>query len=181
MRIETLLPLGKVDPGLRAPETPFDITTVAEKARLLEDIGYDGLVCEETKDDPFIVLALAAQATTRLHLTTGVAIAFPRSPTVTAMTAWTLQKLSNGRFTLGLGTQVRAHIERRFGMKWSPAAPWISEYIAAARSPPRSDPANSHAFLPTAIPRSARSAALLVRQIRPSSMNLVKAGQRLRM
>ena len=134
MRIETLLPLGKVDPGLRAPETPFDITTVAEKARLLEDIGYDGLVCEETKDDPFIVLALAAQATTRLHLTTGVAIAFPRSPTVTAMTAWTLQKLSNGRFTLGLGTQVRAHIERRFGMKWSPAAPWISEYIAAIRA-----------------------------------------------
>ncbi len=63
------------------------MATVAEKARLLEDIGYDGLVCEETKDDPFIVLALAAQATTRLHLTTGVAIAFPRSPTVTAMTA----------------------------------------------------------------------------------------------
>jgi hypothetical protein len=70
MRIETLLPLGKIDPGLRAPETPFDIRSVAASARLLEEIGYDGLVCEETKDDPFIVLALAAQATTRLTLAT---------------------------------------------------------------------------------------------------------------
>jgi alkanesulfonate monooxygenase SsuD/methylene tetrahydromethanopterin reductase-like flavin-dependent oxidoreductase (luciferase family) len=74
MRLETLLPPGKVDPGLRAPENPFHITTVAENARLLEAVAYDGLVCEETKDDPFIVLALAAQATQRLHLTTGVAL-----------------------------------------------------------------------------------------------------------
>ena len=123
MRLETLLPLGKVDPGLRAPEVPFDIATVADNARLLEEIGYDGLVCEETKDDPFVVLALAAQATTRLHLTTGVAIAFPRSPAVTAMTAWTLQKLSRGRFTLGLGPQVRAHIERRLGCNRRRPAP----------------------------------------------------------
>jgi probable F420-dependent oxidoreductase len=133
MRLETLLPPGKVDPGLRAPEIPFDISTVADNARLLEQVGYDGLVCEETKDDPFIVLALAAQSTQRLHLTTGVAIAFPRSPAVTAMSAWTLQKLSRGRFTLGLGPQVRAHIERRFGMKWSPPAPWMREYVAAVR------------------------------------------------
>jgi probable F420-dependent oxidoreductase len=133
VRIETLLPLGKVDPGLRAPEIPFDISTVAENARLLEEAGYDGLVCEETKDDPFVVLALAAQATKRLHLTTGVAIAFPRSPAVTAMTAWTLQKLSKGRFTLGLGPQVRAHIERRFGMKSSPPGPWMREYVSAVR------------------------------------------------
>ena len=133
MRLETLLPLGKVDPGLRAPEIPFDISTVGDNARLLESIGYDGLVCEETKDDPFIVLALAAAATTKLHLSTGVAIAFPRSPAVTAMSAWTLQKLSGGRFTLGLGSQVRAHIERRFGMAWSPPALWMREYISAVR------------------------------------------------
>jgi probable F420-dependent oxidoreductase len=133
MRLETLLPLGKVDPGLRAPEIPFDITTVGDNARLLESIGYDGLVCEETKDDPFIVLALAAQATRRLHLTTGVAIAFPRSPAITAMSAWTLQKLSAGRFTLGLGPQVRAHIERRYGMTWSPPGPWMREYVSAVR------------------------------------------------
>ena len=78
---------------------------------LLEEIGYDGLVVEETKDDPFILMALAAQATTRLKIGTSVAIAFPRSPTVTAMSAWTLAKLSQGRFTLGLGSQVRAHID----------------------------------------------------------------------
>ena len=134
MRIETLLPLGKVDPGLRAPDQPFDIAAVAADARVLEGAGYDGLVCEETKDDPFIVLALAAQATTRLKLTTGVAIAFPRSPTVTALSAWTLQKLSAGRFTLGLGPQVRGHIERRYGMVWSPPGPWMREYVNAVRA-----------------------------------------------
>ncbi|CAN5735361.1 LLM class F420-dependent oxidoreductase [soil metagenome] len=134
MLLETLLPLGKVDPGLRAPEVPFDLATIGDNARLLEEIGYDGMVVEETKDDPFIVMALAAQATTKLKLGTSVAIAFPRSPAVTAMSAWTLQKLSRGRFTLGLGTQVKAHIERRFGMAWSPAGPWIREYVGAVRA-----------------------------------------------
>ena len=134
MLLETLLPLGKVDPGLRAPETPLDLRTVGGDAQLLEQIGYDGLVVEETKDDPFVIMALAAQATTRLKLATSVAIAFPRSPTVTAMSAWTIQKLSRGRFTLGLGTQVRAHIERRFGVPWSPAGPWMREYIHAVRA-----------------------------------------------
>ena len=121
MQVETLLPLGKVDPGLRAPEVPLDLATVGRDARLIEEIGYHGLVVEETKDDPFVLMALAAQATRTLRLGTSVAIAFPRSPTVTALSAWTLQKLSRGRFTLGLGTQVKAHIERRYGMPWSPA------------------------------------------------------------
>src|SRR6516162_8181440 len=102
---------------------PLDLHSIAADARLLEEIGYDGLVVEETKHDPFVLLALAAQTTRTLKLGTSVAIAFPRSPTVTAMSAWTLQKLSRGRFTLGLGTQVKAHIERRFGMPWTPAAP----------------------------------------------------------
>jgi predicted TIM-barrel enzyme len=56
MLLETLLPLGKVDPGLRAPEMPLDVHSIAADARLLEEIGYDGLVVEETKDDPFILL-----------------------------------------------------------------------------------------------------------------------------
>src|ERR1700728_2455387 len=129
MIIETQLPLGKIDPGLRAPPTPLDIAAVGEQARLAEALGYDGIVTEETKDDPYIVMALAAQATQRIGLATGVAIAFPRSPTVTAMSAWTLAKLSRGRFTLGLGSQVKGHIERRFGMKWSPPGPWMREYI----------------------------------------------------
>lgn len=134
MLLETLLPLGKVDPGLRAPEIPLDLATVGDDARLLEDVGYDGMVVEETKDDPFVIMALAAQATTRLKLATSVAIAFPRSPAVMAMSAWTLQKLSCGRFTLGLGTQVKAHIERRYGLAWSPAGPWMREYVGAVRA-----------------------------------------------
>ena len=134
MLLETLLPLGKVDPGLRAPEVPLDLSSVGRTAKLLEEIGYDGMVVEETKDDPFVIMALAAAATARLKLATSVAIAFPRSPTVAAMSAWTLQKLSRGRFTFGLGTQVKAHIERRFGLPWSPAGPWIREYVNAVRA-----------------------------------------------
>jgi len=134
MRLETLLPLGKLDPGLRAPAQALDITTVARDARVVEELGYDALMVEETKVDPFIVLGLAAQATRTLRLGTAVAIAFPRSPTITAMSAWTLQKLSAGRFTLGLGPQVRGHIQRRYGMRWSPAGPWMREYVLAVRA-----------------------------------------------
>lgn len=134
MRLETLLPLGKVDPGLRTPDTPLDIHSIAQSAALLEEIGYGGLAVEETKDDPFTVLALAASATTQLRLGTAVAVAFPRSPTVMALQAWTLQKLSRGRFTLGLGTQVRGHIVRRYGLEWSPPGPWMREYVHAVRA-----------------------------------------------
>jgi probable F420-dependent oxidoreductase len=134
MKLETLLPLGKVDPGLRAPEKSLEIAQVASDAKIVEELGYDALMVEETKVDPFIVMALAAQATRTLGLGTAVAIAFPRSPTITAMSAWTLAKLSGGRFTLGLGTQVKGHIERRYGMTWSPAGPWIREYVKAVRA-----------------------------------------------
>ena len=134
MKVETLLPLGKVDPGLRAPEVPLEIGRVYEDAQLLERLGYDGLAVEETKVDPYVVMALGAQATTRLELTTAVATAFPRSPTVTALSVWTTQKLSHGRFTLGLGSQVKGHIERRYGLKWSAPAPWMREYVQAVRA-----------------------------------------------
>lgn len=134
MELETLLPLGKVDPGLRTPEMPLDLASVAADAKLLEEAGYGGLVIEETKDDPFVIMALAAQATTRLKLGTAVTIAFPRSPTVMALSAWTIQKLSKGQFTLGLGTQVKGHIERRYGMKWSAPGPWMREYVSAIRA-----------------------------------------------
>lgn len=134
MQVETLLPLGKVDPGLREPGTALDIRTVYEDAQLVESLGFDALMVEETKEDPYMVMALAAQATTTLGLGTAVAIAFPRSPTVTAMSAWKLQELSAGRFTLGLGSQVRGHIERRFGFKWHPPGPWMREYIEAVRA-----------------------------------------------
>ena len=134
MKLETLLPLGKVDPGLRKSDQPLDLHSIAEQARVLEDAGYWGLVTEETKDDPFVVMALAAQATEHLQLATGVTIAFPRSPAVTAMSAWTIQKLSRGRFTLGLGTQVRGHIVRRYGVDWHAPASWMRDYVGAVRA-----------------------------------------------
>ena len=134
MKIETQLPLGNLDPGLRAASGVLDIARVGEEARLAEALGYDGIVSEETKDDPFIVLSLAAQAAERIGLATGVAIAFPRAPAVTALAAWTLQRLSNGRFTLGLGSQVKGHIERRYGMAWTPPGPWMRDYVGALRA-----------------------------------------------
>ncbi|NMI00595.1 TIGR03617 family F420-dependent LLM class oxidoreductase [Pseudonocardia acidicola] len=134
MRVETHLPLGKVDPGIRAAEISLDLPTVGAQAELVERLGFDGLVLTETKEDPFVVMAVGADRTERLRLTTAVAIAFPRSPTVTAMTAWTLARLSRGRFTLGLGTQVKGHIERRYGMHWSAPGPWIREYVDAVRA-----------------------------------------------
>jgi len=134
MKIETQLPLGNLDPGLRAAGGGLDLTRVGDEARLAETLGYDGIVSEETKDDPFIVLSLAAHATQRVGLATGVAIAFPRAPAVTALAAWTLQRLSKGRLTLGLGSQVKGHIERRYGMVWSPPGPWMRDYVGALRA-----------------------------------------------
>jgi probable F420-dependent oxidoreductase len=133
MKVDTLLPLGKVDPGLREPSQPFNLQTVPEQALSAEKIGFDNIMFEETKHDPYAVMALAAHATRKVGIGTAVAIAFPRSPAVTAMSAWTLQSLSGGRFTLGLGTQVRAHIERRYGFKWTPAGPWMREYVLAVK------------------------------------------------
>jgi probable F420-dependent oxidoreductase len=134
MKTETLLPLGKLDPGLREPETPLDVRTIAGAAAQVEALGYDALVVEETKDDPYQMLALASTTTSTLGLGTSVAMAFPRSPTITAMSAWTMQKVSDGRFVLGLGSQVRGHIRRRYGMEWSSPAPWMRDYIKAMRA-----------------------------------------------
>jgi probable F420-dependent oxidoreductase len=134
VKVETHLPLGKVDPGLRTTERRLDVAGVPAAAAQVEGLGFDGLVLTETKEDPYIVMALAASTTDRIDLTTAVAMAFPRSPTITAMTAWTLQRAARGRFVLGLGTQVKGHVERRFGMKWSAPAPWIEEYVRAVRA-----------------------------------------------
>lgn len=134
MKVETLLPLGKLDPGLREPETPLHISDFAALAATAESVGLDGVLVEETKDDPYQLLALGAAATTTIGLGTSVAMAFPRSPTATAMSAWSLQKLSRGRFELGLGSQVRGHIKRRFGMEWHPPAPWMRDYVGAVRA-----------------------------------------------
>lgn len=134
MIVETLLPLGKLDPGLREPDTPLDIRDFATLAKTAEDVGMGAVLVEETKDDPFQLLALGATTTSTIQLGTSVAIATPRSPTVTALSAWSLQKLSGGRFLLGLGTQVRAHVQRRYGIAWSAPAPWMRDYVNAIRA-----------------------------------------------
>jgi len=134
VKAETLLPLGKLDPGLREPETPLHIGEFGPMARTAESIGYDAVLVEETKDDPYQLLALGAAATSKVGLGTSVAMAFPRSPTVTAMSAWSLQKLSGGRFVLGLGSQVRGHVRRRFGIQWQAPAPWMRDYVNAMRA-----------------------------------------------
>ncbi len=90
------------------------LSAVAAEAAWAESMGYDGLSSNETAHDPFLPLALAASSTSRVTLETRVAIAFPRSPTVAAHSSRDLQDLSKGRFRLGLGTQVKGHIESRF-------------------------------------------------------------------
>lgn len=107
---------------------------VAGVARAAESFGFDGAWFAETEHDPFVAAALALAATARLEVGTGVAVAFARSPVVLAQSAFDLAALSSGRFRLGLGTQVRAHVERRFGMPWSAPAPRLGEWLAAIRA-----------------------------------------------
>ncbi len=97
---------------------PVDLTAVPQLARAAENMGFDTLWTSETMHDPFLPCPLIAEHTTKLGLGTAVAIAFARSPANLAYTAWDLAQASHGRFILGLGTQVKAHIERRFGMPW---------------------------------------------------------------
>ena len=106
----------------------------AELARLAEQFGFDCFWVNETKHDPFLQLALAAASTKKIGLGTSIALAFTRSPTTLAYTAWDLQSISNGRLVLGLGSQVKGHVERRFGMKWDPPAPKMKEVVLALRS-----------------------------------------------
>lgn len=110
------------------------LTDVPAVARAAEDAGFGALWANDTKHNPFVALTSAALNTQRLELGTGIAVAFSRSPMLTAQTAWDLARISGGRFLLGIGTQVRAHIERRFGMAWDPPAPKLREYIQAMRA-----------------------------------------------
>jgi len=114
---------------------PVPLRNLPALSQAAEAIGFDGLWSTETQHDPFLPLALAASHTQRISLGTAVAIAFARSPTVLAHTAWDLAELSGGRFILGLGTQVKAHVERRFGMPW-PESPVraLRESLSVIRS-----------------------------------------------
>lgn len=103
-------------------------------AKKAEELGFHGLTSFEIDHDPFIPLAFAAQATKTINLATAIAVAFPRSPMVVATTAWDLQRQSGGRFSLGLGSQVKGHNVRRFSVPWSAPVPRLREYIQSVRA-----------------------------------------------
>lgn len=109
------------------------LPTIDEVGHAAESLGFAGLWTSETKHDSFLPLAVAANSTRTLDLGTSIAIAFSRSPMTTAQISWDLQDHSGGRFILGLGTQVRAHIERRFSMPWGRPAARLKDYILALR------------------------------------------------
>lgn len=102
---------------------------VAAAAKRAEDTGFDQISCGELSHDSIVTMTVAATATSRIGLGTSVTIAFPRSPMVLAMQAWDLQQLSGGRFSIGLGSQVKGHNERRFGGTWTAPAPRMREYV----------------------------------------------------
>lgn len=108
-----------------------DMQRIGEHAKRLEALGYDGIRLAELNHDPFMPLALAAANTSRIELVTSVAVAFARNPMSMAVQAHDLNAFSNGRFVLGLGSQVKPHIERRFSMPWHKAARQMREYINA--------------------------------------------------
>jgi len=121
MRVETGLPLD-------------DWRKVGDAARAAEETGFDGLVTAEIAHDPFASLVPAVLATSRIGVGTAIALCFPRSPMVVANIAWDLQSHSGGRFTLGLGAQVKGHNERRFSVAWSPPVPRLREYVESLRA-----------------------------------------------
>lgn len=121
MKIYTTAPL----------EDPRDARTTFPR---LEAIGYDGAFSFEAKHDPFLPLVLAAEHTQRLRLGTAIAIGFARNPMNLANLAWGLQAISGGRFLLGLGSQVRPHVQNRFGMPWSKPARRMREMVQAIRA-----------------------------------------------
>ena len=111
----------------------MDFSAPGEAARRLEQLGYDGGFTFEGPHDPFFPLVLASQTTERMELYTAIAIAFARNPMLLANIGWDLQSLSKGRFLLGLGTQIRPHIEKRFSMTWSRPAARMREMVLAIR------------------------------------------------
>jgi len=119
----------KVDAGAGA-----ELQSIAHEARRLEDIGYDGIKVAELNHDPFLSLTLAAEHTHDVELITSVAVAFARNPMSLSLSAHDLNAFSQGRFILGLGSQVKPHIERRFSMPWHKAAAQMREFIEAMQA-----------------------------------------------
>ena len=119
----------KVDTGVGA-----NLSKVAEEAKEIEAMGYSGILSAETSHDPFFPLLVAAQHTEKVDLMTSIAVAFARSPMTLANIGHDLNSASNGRFVLGIGSQIRAHITKRFSMPWSSPAKRMREFILAMRA-----------------------------------------------
>jgi probable F420-dependent oxidoreductase len=114
--------------------TPQPLHQIGDVARRTQASGFAGLLFTETGRTAYLNAAVASQAAPDLELSTGVAVAFPRSPFVTAATAWELQEATGGRFRLGLGTQVRTHIVRRYGMPFEHPGPRLRDYVHAVKA-----------------------------------------------
>lgn len=106
----------------------------AKLARELEAAGFSGMLYTEGGLVPWMQIAAAATAAPRLTFSTGIAVAFARSPMVSAAIAWELAQNTGGRFRLGLGSQVKAHIERRYGAEFSPPGPRLRDYVLAVKA-----------------------------------------------
>ncbi len=119
----------KVDGGVGA-----DLNTVGAQAQELEEMGYAGVMTAETAHDPFFPLLVAAQNTEKVELVTSIAVAFARTPMILANIGHDLNAFSKGRFVLGLGSQIKPHITKRFSMPWSSPAARMREYILAMRA-----------------------------------------------
>lgn len=103
-------------------------------AKAVEEAGFSGMVFTETSNVPWMAIAASAMATSRLEFSTGISVAFARSPMVSAIAAWELAANTGGRFRLGLGSQVKAHIERRYGMEFEPPGPRLRDYVRAVKA-----------------------------------------------
>src|SRR3954468_5048330 len=112
----------------------FDLNKAGSAAQEVERQGYDGVWTAETSHDPFFPLVLAAEHTEKIELGTGITVAFARNPMTLANVGNDLQNYSKGRFILGLGSQIKPHIEKRFSMPWSHPAPRMRELILAMRA-----------------------------------------------
>ena len=119
----------KVDCGIGS-----DLTKAGTQAKEAEEAGYSGIWTAETNHDPFFPLLLAAEQTSSIELGTSIAVAFARSPMTLANVGWDLQNYSGGRFVLGLGSQIKPHITKRFSMPWSKPAARMREMVMAIRA-----------------------------------------------
>ncbi len=135
LRVETVILGPDTEQYAGKGQAVTNISHIIEVAQKMERLGFDGVTTPEAGHDPYLPVPLIAEHTTKITMGTNVAISFPRSPMVTAQIAWDLQQLTGGRFRLGLGTQVKAHVQRRYATPWTgPAGPRMRDYLMCMRA-----------------------------------------------